>query len=167
MKPDGLEDRTIGQLLAQIFRLGENRMRVKMGEIGLHRAQGFALHYLLHHDGITQTQLARAVHITPATATSMLQRMERDGWIERRNDPADQRLSRVFVTEKAKRFHDEAMASLREVEADLECTLTDAERRELRRLLVKLHTGLVAKLPPRRQQRFGWRDGSVTDETID
>jgi len=166
MERDRVEERTIGQLLSQIFRLGENRMRVKMARSGLHRAQVFALHYLLHHDGITQTELARAIHITPATATSMLRRMERDGWIERRDDPSDQRVSRVFVTGKARAFHEEAMASLREVEGELEEALTDAECRELRRLLSKIHARLVAQLPLRRQRRFGW--GIATeDETED
>jgi len=156
------DEKSIGQLLSQIFRLGENRIRVRMSGSGLHRAQVFALHHLLHHDGITQTQLARAVHITPATVTSMLRRMERDGWVERRDDPNDQRVSRVHVTDKARAFHAEAMASLREVENDLEEALTDAERSELRRLLLKIHARLVAQLPPRRQRRFGW--GIVGDE---
>ncbi len=156
MEPERLEERTIGQLLSQIFRLGEDRMRVKMGRIGLHRAQGFAMHHLLHHDGITQTQLAKAVHITPATATSMLRRMERDGWIERRDDPDDQRVSRVFVTRKAEALHEEAMASLRAVEVELEGSLSGEERLELKRLLLKIHARLVAQLPPRRQRRFGW-----------
>lgn len=150
------QEMTIGQLLIHVFRLGNDRMRAKMGEIGLHRAQGFALHYLLHNNGITQSELAKGVHITAATATAMLQRMERDGWIERRTDPDDQRVSRVYVTDKATGLHDEAMASLRGVETEIEGALSVDERIVFKDLLVKVHERLVAQLPLRQKQRFGW-----------
>ncbi len=150
------QEMTIGQLLIHVFRLGDDRMRAKMREIGLHRAQGFALHYLLHNNGITQSELAKGVHVTAATATTMLQRMERDGWIERQTDPDDQRVSRVYVTDKATALHDEAMASLRDVETEIESALSADERIIFKNLLVKVHERLVAQLPLRRKQRFGW-----------
>ncbi len=150
------QEMTIGQLLIQLFRLGDDRLRAKMARIGLHRAQVFALHYLLHHNGITQSELAKGVHITPATATTMLRRMERDGWIERRADPDDQRVSRVYVTDKATALHDEAMASLREVETEMESALSTDEIVVLKQLLIKVHAKLVEQLPPRRKRRFGW-----------
>ncbi|MEE8594168.1 MAG: MarR family transcriptional regulator, partial [Candidatus Bipolaricaulota bacterium] len=83
------EEMTVGQLLAQVCRMSGHRLRGHMEKIGLHRGQGFALIHLWHSDGMSQRDLARSMHISPASVTNMLQRMERDGWIERKRDEAD------------------------------------------------------------------------------
>jgi len=133
------EDLRIGQLLMQACRLTGERLRGKMEEIGIHWAQGFVLMHLWHHDGVPQTEIARARHIRPATVTSMLQRMERDGWIHRKRDADDQRVVRVHLTLKAKQLHAEARDVFREMEEEFSGIYTDEERATLHRLLLKLH----------------------------
>jgi DNA-binding MarR family transcriptional regulator len=134
------QDMTVAQLLAQVCRLTGHRVRSHMKEIGLHRGQGFALIHLLHRNGVCQRDLARALHISPAAATSMLQRMERDGWIERRRDETDQRLVRVFASEKGKHVRSEARRAFREIEEELNSIFTETEQATLKALLTKLYT---------------------------
>jgi DNA-binding MarR family transcriptional regulator len=119
-------------------------MRVKMEEIGLHRAQGFALFYLGHREGMPQSEIARGLHLSAASVTSLLQRMERDGWVVRQTDAADQRVSRVYLTPKARDLHREAHASFHEFERELTAALSEAERAQLRALLQKVHARLAA-----------------------
>ena len=48
-------------------------------EFGLPHSHGMILFHLWRKDGIAQSILARTLRITLPTATSALQRMERDG----------------------------------------------------------------------------------------
>jgi MarR family transcriptional regulator, organic hydroperoxide resistance regulator len=147
-------ERTVGQLLFQVNRLVGERMRVKMEGIGLHKAQGFALFFLAHHEGAPQTEIARTFHLSPASVTNMLQRMERDGWIERRPDPDDQRVSRVYLTKKARALQEEADATFHELEAEVTGALTSTEQDQLHGLLLKIHARLIEHLPIGRHPLF-------------
>ena len=117
-------------------------MRAKLEEIGLPPAQGMILFHLWRKDGIAQNVLAQVLHITPPTTTSTLQRMERDGWIRRHRDSTDQRIVRVYLTEKARELRGEARALFREIDEELTSVLTDDERRILVSSLLKVQQHL-------------------------
>jgi len=137
---------TLGHLLAKVSRLVGGRMRMKLEGIGLHHAQGMILFHLWRKEGIAQNALARALHITPPTATNTLQRMERDGWIKRRRDAADQRIVRVYLTGKAEALRSEAAATFRELDRELTAMLTENERNILMRSLLKVHDHLTRSM---------------------
>ncbi len=146
--PDGGENSnppklTLGHLLAKISRLVGGRMRTKLGDMGLHHGQGMILFHLWHRDGIAQNVLAQALHITPPSATNTLQRMERDGWIERHRDAVDQRIVRVFLTEKAKVLRTEARTAFQQLDRELTAVLTENERGMLLEVLQKVHRHLA------------------------
>jgi DNA-binding MarR family transcriptional regulator len=77
--------------------------------------------------------------------------MERDGWVMRRPDPNDQRVSRVYLTEKARVLHEEARSNFLELEREVTGVLTAREQGELHALLVKVHAKLIERLPSGRQ----------------
>lgn len=130
---------TVGQLLAQVCRMTGHRIREHMESIGMHRGQGFALIHLLHRNGLSQRDLARLMHISPASVTHMLQRMERDGWIERKRDDADQRIIRVYASGKAVKLRRETQRVFREMEDEINAIYTPEEQATLKQLLIKLH----------------------------
>lgn len=133
----------LAQLVSIVGRFCADRLRVKLEKIGLHRGQGFVLMHLWHHNGVAQGELADAKHVRPATITNILKRMERDGWIERRRDAHDERVVRVYLTEKGMALHDEAQATFLEVDEEIATALTGQERDTFRHLLMKLHARLV------------------------
>jgi len=137
------ESLTLGHLLAQVARLVGARMREKAEGIGLHRAQALILSHLWQDDRVAQNVLAQALHIRPATVTNTLQRMERDGWIERQRDAADQRVVRVRLTEKARALQEEVRAALRELDEEMASALSPEERRILRASLLKVRQYLA------------------------
>jgi DNA-binding MarR family transcriptional regulator len=134
---------TLGHLLASVSRLVGSRMRRMLAEFGLNHAQAMVLFHLWRADGIAQNVLAQALHITPPTATSTLQRMERDGWVQRRRDEADQRVVLVHLTFKARALREEARGSFRELDRELTAALSDDERRVLMASLVKVRHHLL------------------------
>lgn len=70
-------------------------------------AQVGALKVIIHSPGMSQRELADALHIQRATATVMLQKMEKAGYIDRRPDLEDQRVSRIYPTEYAVEYDKE------------------------------------------------------------
>ena len=127
-------------------------MRSKLTETGLHHAQAMVLFHLWHKDGIAQNALAGDLNITPPTATNTLQRMERDGWISRSRDTKDQRVVRVYLTEKAKALRNQARISFQELDDELTSVLTKKECHIFLVSLKKVHhylsrTYVAAALP--------------------
>lgn len=121
-----------------------------MEEIGLHRGQGFILFRLGDQDGIVQTELAHQAMVRPATLTPALQRMERAGLIERRPDPRDQRVSRVYLTDKGKAVRLQAKAIWNELEQELRAAFDAEEQIRLRDALLRIRDLLGAVGGPER-----------------
>jgi DNA-binding MarR family transcriptional regulator len=101
---ESLADATLGQLMAQVFKRYRGFMHDTLDELGLYRGQAFIMGVLWQEEGLTQSELAERTHVQPATMTTTLQRMESAGLVERRSDPDDQRLSRVYLTEEGHTF---------------------------------------------------------------
>ncbi len=139
------EQTGVGQLLANVCRLVGHRRREKLKSIGLHHAQGLLLARLWQNDGMAQNILAESLKITPATATNTLKRMERDGWIERRRDAADQRVVRVYLTLKARQLQNEILTSFVELDQEMASALSAEEQKTLKSSLFKVYLYLAAE----------------------
>ena len=99
--------RTFGFLLKDTSRLYVQRFEQRAEALGLTLAQCKVLVYLADHEGISQVQLAELTELEPMTLVRVLDRMESDGWLERRSDPADRRARRLYLKAKGKPLVDE------------------------------------------------------------
>ncbi|MEP5764258.1 MAG: MarR family transcriptional regulator [Halieaceae bacterium] len=81
-------------MAARIF----NR-RVK--ELGFTRSQWEVLYLLHENDGQTQTEIAMELVMAKPPLGKLIDRLEEDEWLERREDPDDKRAKRVFLTPKS------------------------------------------------------------------
>lgn len=88
---------------------------------------------LYEHDGLTPTELSRAVDIEPGTMTKTLRRMERDGLVERRPDADDGRAVRIYLTPRARDLERELMATAISINEAVTDGLSETRRREFRR----------------------------------
>lgn len=68
-----------------------------MEKLGLYRGQGRLLLILSDQDGLTHSEIAKKLEISPAAATKVIKRMEKLQYLQRQPDPADERVSRVFL----------------------------------------------------------------------
>ena len=141
----------LGHLLANVSRLVGGHTRMRLQEFGLYHAQGMILFHLWREDGVAQNVLAQALNITPPTATNTLQRMERNGWVKRRRDKTDQRIVRVYLTEKAGALHEEVRNTFRELDRELTAVLNENERNILVASLLKVrhHLAQTSQEPDR------------------
>jgi len=103
---------------------------------------------LAREDGQTLASLSRRMLVTAGNLTGLVDRAERDGVVERRADPADRRLSRVYLTRDGRALIDELIPAHASHVSDLLAGLSESERQELRRLLGKLRDSLAAEGKP-------------------
>lgn len=99
--------------------------------------------YLLWRDGERPTtELARTAGYGKSTATSVLDRLERDGWITRSRDGGDRRTILVAPTSKAVALHDAYAAVSKEMNGRWCAGFTAAEigrlESDLKRILANL-----------------------------
>ena len=57
-------------------------------------------------DGLTQKELASLVFVETSTLVPILDKMEKIGFVQRKSDPNDRRINRIYLTTKARRIVD-------------------------------------------------------------
>ncbi len=141
--PDTLEG--VDELSSLVFRAFVATMRqhgrLMMQELrdhGLHPGQAMCLRLLSANDGITQRDLAGAMHVARPTVTKMLNSMEKAGLVRRRPDAADARLTCVELTDAGRAEEKKMNLAAADYVNSTIATLPEADRRELARLLDKL-----------------------------
>ncbi|MCM2333260.1 MAG: MarR family transcriptional regulator, partial [Anaeromyxobacteraceae bacterium] len=79
------------------------RSRRLLREAGVTAPQRVLLKVVGRHPGCSPGQLARFLHVTPATVTRVVQRMEASGFLRREPDPGDSRRVRLHLTPRGRR----------------------------------------------------------------
>jgi len=73
-------------------------------ELGTSRSQWWVLAFLSRDDGAPQTSLAAQLDVGKVALGGLIDRLEEAGMVERRPDPVDRRVKRVFLTKEGKRL---------------------------------------------------------------
>jgi DNA-binding MarR family transcriptional regulator len=155
----------VDELSGRVFRAFLNALRLHrqlmitaLAARDTHPGQAICLRFLSANDGITQRDLAEALHLARPTVSKMLQAMEKAGAIERRPDEADQRLTRVHLTPAGRALE----TGLRAVSAatinETVGALSERDRRELERLLEALSASISAAIAARRDEHAAHAD---------
>jgi DNA-binding MarR family transcriptional regulator len=72
----------------------------------------------------------------------MIQRMERAGFIQRKSDPQDQRLSRVYLTEAGRVIRSEVETIWLHIEAETFAGFSIEEKESLRNFFLRIQNNL-------------------------
>jgi DNA-binding MarR family transcriptional regulator len=102
---------------------------------------GSVLLPLFEEDGLRMGELARRARLSKQTMTELVRRMERDGLVERRSDPADGRASLIFLSKRSRAFEPVAAGVLAELDWFVRSVLDPARVDELKaslRALIEL-----------------------------
>lgn len=137
------------ELFIHIVKKHRGAMQTILGEKGLPPGQPALLHQLSERDGQSQKELAKRLHHKAATTTVMLKRMEKNGLVRRSPDPKDQRITRVYITEKGREMFHEMQNALHTMERLCFDSFSEEEKEQMFRLLNKMkhnleHTKLQA-----------------------
>lgn len=134
IKPvDAPDRRRLPPLLRRCWYGLNQAFRRRIVHTGATPDQFTAMRCLLEGDpkGMTQCQLTEAMSSDPNTIASLLERMEKAGWLERKRHETDRRAYRIKLKPTGKRKYD-----------------------ELREIAIGLQMDVLKALPPDRHESF-------------
>ena len=126
-----------------------------LAEGAAHPGEPLILRLLIEQDGLTQRDLATKIRRSRAWVTKLLQDMEKAGMVARQDDDADQRLTRVFITERGREREAELDKILMEFLNKTVGALNEQELLDLERLLSKLIFNIEAAVPSEQDRDCG------------
>jgi DNA-binding MarR family transcriptional regulator len=111
--------RILGMAHTAMFRNLARRMKEK--NLPVTPDQFRVLTYLWQKDGLQQSELAICTDRNRANVTRIIDILEREGVVIRRDDPNDRRVFKIFLTDFGKQLKEEtAECALRSIEDSLE-----------------------------------------------
>jgi MarR family transcriptional regulator for hemolysin len=137
-------NRQLGFLLKDVTRRYTRRFEERAQTLSLTLPQCRVLINLQSHEGVSQKRLAELTEVDPMTLVRILDRMEADGWVQRRFDPADRRAHTLWLTPESKPVLDHISRLIGETRAEALQGLSNEERTVLVELLVRVHGNLSA-----------------------
>jgi MarR family transcriptional regulator, transcriptional regulator for hemolysin len=96
------KNREFAFILNDVARLLRTYADYKAAQFGMTRAQWAVLVRLDRAEGLNQSELAEMLDLQPITLTRLLDKLADSGLIERRADPDDRRVKRLFLTPAAR-----------------------------------------------------------------
>lgn len=122
-----------------VGRLVRTQADVRLGREAPTGAQGVGvLMHLLELDGLTQATPARVQRVEPPSMCRMIDRLERDGLVERRRSPGDRRSTRVHLTAAGREAAHRGSAHARALDDEIFAELSDSERESLSEMLSRV-----------------------------
>ena len=112
---------------------------------GLTRAQWRVLVHLGPRQGINQTSLAEILELDNVTLSRHIDRLERDGWLERRPDPEDRRAWRLYLAEASRATLEKMETLAAETQAAALTGLSSDQRALFVETLVKIKKNITPK----------------------
>ncbi|MCC8072698.1 MAG: MarR family transcriptional regulator, partial [Clostridiales bacterium] len=106
-----------------------------VSEQGLFAGQQDIVLLLAENEGITLSELAKRLDISAATASVSIKRMEKAGFIIKKADKSDARVTRLYPTEKAKSAPEKIKAKMDALDAVITGGMTEDEHLLLSDLL--------------------------------
>lgn len=110
---------------------------------GLRLGQDHLLAALWAEDGRTPGEIAAAVNVTTPAVTKLATRLAEMGLLERRPDPHDNRLVRLWLTPAGRALQAPIEAERQQLEDRITATLTKTERAQLMKALTKINQALL------------------------
>lgn len=123
--------------LNQRARLFSKSINTHLIDHGLYASQWSILFCLYHFGTMTQTQIWKYLNVEAPTVTRSLAKMEKNGWITRRQGE-DKRERLIELTDEAKSKFSTIKQSVTEMENQLLVNLTMDEKKQLYDLLNKI-----------------------------
>ena len=120
------------QRLLSLYRQNIDKM-VQPYDVSVGQTQ--LLYILSQKEGRNQAELAKALGVRPPSLTSMLNRMEHAGLLERRSSDTDQRAYNVYLTDKGERVSRKLSAITRFINKRMLAGFRGEEKLLLLRLL--------------------------------
>jgi MarR family transcriptional regulator, transcriptional regulator for hemolysin len=130
-----VQDDTIGRWVKLAFVAMRRELEASLRATGMTLTQWRSLGMLLRHPGMTHSELVRQLEIEAPSVTSLVNGMERRGWVKRTRSATDARVKRLFLTARGRKLIGVARKATGPVEERMAAALSEEERATLKKLL--------------------------------
>ena len=117
--------------LALLMRVSLQDLMGYIHRKGISMAQINVLYQLYYRGPCEVLAFTHTLSLSPAGASQLIQRMVRQGWVERLDDPADRRVRRVYLTEPGRQLVAESIAVRNEWIQRFGARLTGEEKQQV------------------------------------
>jgi len=126
---------TIGHWVKQAYIAMRRELDASVRTAGMTTTQWQALGVLYHKPGLTHSELEKHLVIEAPSVTSLVNGMERKGWVRREKSPADARVKQLHLTPRGLKLLEGVRQATVPIERSISAALTEEERETLKRLL--------------------------------
>ncbi len=134
---------TFGFVIHDIARMLRRNFDRRAQSFGLTRSQWMVLMHLKRKNGMRQNELAKLLEIKPISITRLIDRLVKDDWVERRDDPVDRRAKRIYLTDKVEPL----IGKLRDIGLKIReeslLGISNEQREVLMKMLVQIRTNVA------------------------
>lgn len=130
-------------LMNQVMHLYVQRSTQLFRNWDIQPGQAGLLWALSRNTGLSQKELAKKMGIKPPSITVMIKKMESEGLIEKQQDKSDQRIMRIFITDKGRKNAFYMDQVLNQLEKEVFANMNEQEIMLLRRLLLQMKENLL------------------------
>ncbi len=100
--------------LSKAVRKVTKAYREEIASYGLTHGQFFIMVAIMEEEGLLPSELADKTAQDRSTTTGLLDRLEKDGWIQRKADKKDRRSLRIFLTPEARKHREPILKLFKE-----------------------------------------------------
>ena len=112
---------------------------VSQGIHDLATSHGDIIYALYNHQRMTMAEIAKKIRKDKSTVTALVDKLVRTGYVLKERDAADSRIVHVALTAKGEALKPAFEDISQRVLDTFYAGITDDERRELLRILIKIH----------------------------
>lgn len=132
-----LADNLVRQI-GLLYRYMMRALEAETAPLGMGAGRFSYLFMLYINEGVTQQEMAYRLQADKAAVARTLVQLEDQGYVERRSDPSDRRVTRVFLTEKSRALQADLEAAVERVIDRLQLNQGVAEQRIIRNELSEM-----------------------------
>lgn len=114
----------------------------KLEKIGLYPGQPILIEKIYENEGISQRELSDVSFKKPATITTMINKLEINGYIKRKSDVNDKRIIKLYLTDLGKEKYYEMKKLKKGIGNIYFSNMTDEEISNMYNLLLKIKDNL-------------------------
>lgn len=138
-------DESLHYLIMANQMLVQKSLMDQIKDTGLTIGQPKILDYLKEHDGSNQKEIARACFLEAGSLTTILNKMEEKGLIERRMLNGNRRSFHIFMTEEGKRKQQMVDKAFKEIEQKALSGISEEEYERFLTIYKRIYSNLQEK----------------------
>lgn len=135
-------EESLGYWICSTSHAFRRALNAELEKEGITFRQWEVLAWLAFEGGLSQVELAERLGIEAPTLVGILDRMERDGWLDRHCCPNDRRRKRIRATEKAEAVWAKMVDCARRVRSTARAGLSEEELDLLKSICERIRSNL-------------------------